>query len=222
MNTDSPLSITLIVIAILALVGGIIVIVRNIEKKRTEALKDAAQAMGLDFSRLPDPQFLPSLSAFPLFSQGHSKRARNVMTGLADEIEITLFDYRYTIGAGKSQHVHRQTVVLLQSSVLDLPAFSLKPQHVFHTIGKVFGYKDIDFDSHAIFSDKYFLRGADETAIREVFTPDVLEYYEARPGLSTEAAAHRLLFFRASKKAKPEDLPAFLKDGFHIYTLLKS
>lgn len=221
MNAESPLSITLIVIAVLALVGGIIVIVRNIEKKRTEALQAATQSMGLEFSRLPDPRLLPSLSAFPLFSQGHSKKARNIMTGMADEIEITLFDYRFTTGAGKSQHVHRQTVVLQQSSVLDLPAFSLKPQHVFHQIGKVFGYRDIDFDTHAIFSDKYFLRGADEVAIREVFTPDILEYYEARPGLSTEAARNRLLFFRASQKVKPEDLPGFLKDGFHIYTLFK-
>ena len=143
------------------------------------------------------------------------------MSGLADEIEITIFDYRYTTGAGKHQHTQKQTVVLLKSAVLDVPPFSLKPQHVLHNIGKAFGYQDIDFDSHPAFSRKYLLRSTDELAIREVFTPDILEYYESRPGLSTEAEGDRLLFFRASKKVKPEDLPSFLKDGFHIYTLFK-
>jgi len=218
---DSPLSITLIIAGSIAGIAAIVMIVRYYEKKRREALRTVAKDMLLEFSRLPDPQLLPSLRSFPLFSQGHSKKAINVMSGLADEIEITIFDYRYTIGAGKHQHTHNQTVVLLKSAVLDVPPFSLKPQNVLHNIGKAFGYQDIDFDSHPAFSRKYLLRSADELAIREVFTADILEYYEARPGLSTEAGGDRLLFFRASKKVKPEDLPTFLKDGFHIYTLFK-
>ncbi|NQV41411.1 MAG: hypothetical protein HQ506_03570 [Candidatus Marinimicrobia bacterium] len=216
-----PIIVTIIIIGSIALVALIIMLVRHFEKKRTEALRAAASEMKLEFSRLPDPQLLPSVSAFPLFSQGHSKKAFNVMRGKADEIEITLFDYRYTTGGGKNQHTHNQTVVLLKSSLLDVPPFSLKPQNVFHKIGKAFGYQDIDFDSNPIFSEKYLLRSTDEMVVREVFTHDILKYYEQRPGLSTEAGSGRLIFFRASKKVKPEDLPQFLKDGFHIYTLFK-
>ena len=218
---DSPLSIALMVAGGIVVIAAIVMIVRYYDKKRTEALQAAAQAMTLDFSKLPDSQLLPSLKAFPLFSHGHSKKAFNVLSGVADEIEITMFDYRYTTGGGKNQHTHNQTVVLLKSAVLDVPPFSLKPQNVFHSIGKAFGYQDIDFDSHPVFSEKYLLRSSDELGLREVFIPDILEYYEARPGLSTEAGGDRLLFFRASKKVKPENLPAFLKDGFHVYTLFK-
>ena len=218
---QAPVIIVLIVIGTLTLVGLIILVVRHFEKKRTEALRAAANGMKLDFSRLPDPQLLPSVSAFPLFSQGHSKKAFNIMHGMADEIEITLFDYRYTTGAGKNQHTHNQTVALLKSSILDVPPFSLKPQNVFHKIGKAFGFQDIDFDTHPIFSEKYLLRSSDELVVRECFTDDILEYYQQRPGLSTEADGNRLIFFQASKKIKPEDLPQFLKDGFHIYTLFK-
>ncbi len=216
-----PVIITLIIGGILVLVAFIIMLVRHYERKRTAALRAAAQEMNLEFSRLPDPQLLPSLRAFLLFSQGHSKKAFNVMRGMADEIEITLFDYRYTTGSGKNQHTHNQTVVLLRSSLLDIPPFSLKPQNVLHKIGKAFGYQDIDFDSHPLFSEKYLLRSTDELVVRECFTDDILEYYEQRPGLSTEAGGDRLIFFRGSRKVKPEDLPQFLKDGFHIYTLFK-
>lgn len=218
---EAPIMTTLIVTGSIVLVVLIIMLVRHFEKKRTEALRAAAREMNLEFSRLPEPQLLPSLSAFPLFSHGHSKKALNVMQGAADEIEITLFDYRYTTGGGKSQHTHNQTVVLLKSSLLDVPPFSLKPQNVFHKIGKAFGYQDIDFDSHPLFSEKYLLRSTDELVVRECFTDDILDYYEQRPGLSTEAGGDRLIFFRSSKKVKPEDLPSFLKNGFHIYTLFK-
>jgi hypothetical protein len=221
MNMNDPITITLIVIGFVMAIAAIIMLVRHFDKKRTEALRTAAQDMRLDFSRLPDPQLLSPLRAFPLFSQGHSKKAFNVMSGMADEIQIAMFDYRYTTGGGKNQHTHNQTVVLLKSGSLDVPPFSLKPQNVFHNIGKAFGYQDIDFESHPIFSEKYLLRSTDELVIREFFTDDILEYYEQRPGLSTEAGGDRLIFFRASKKIKPEDLPIFLKEGFHIYTLFK-
>ncbi|NQT63774.1 MAG: hypothetical protein HQ556_12500 [Candidatus Marinimicrobia bacterium] len=221
MNMDDPTIIALIVAGSIAVIVLIVMLVRYYEKKRTEALRAAAAEMRLEFSRLPDPQLLPSLRAFPLFSQGHSKKAFNVMSGMADEIEITMFDYRYTTGGGKNQHTHNQTVVLLKSSFLEVPPFSLKPQNVLHNIGKAFGYQDIDFDSHPVFSEKYLLRSTDEPVVREFFTDDILEYYEQCPGLSTEAGGDRLIFFRASKKVKPEDLPNFLKDGFHIYTLIK-
>lgn len=218
---SEPVLITLVVLACIAVVVVIIMLVRYYEQKRREALQAAATSMGLEFEPKADDQLLPSLSQFPLFSQGHSRKARNVMTGEADEIGITLFDYRYTTGAGKHQHTHSQTVVLLRSEILDLPAFSLKPQNVFHNIGKAFGYQDIDFASHALFSEKYLLRSSDENNVRLLFTPDILEYFEQRLGLSTEAGGDQLVFFKAGKKAKPEDLPQFLKDGFHIYTLLK-
>ena len=221
MNMNDPIIIALIVAGSIMAIAVIVMLVRYYEKKRTEALQSAAQEMSLDFSRLPDTQLLPSLRAFPLFSQGHSKKAFNVMSGMADEIEITIFDYRYSTGGGKNQHTHNQTVVLLKSSILDVPPFSLKPQNVFHNIGKAFGYQDIDFDSHPVFSEKYLLRSKDELASREFFTDNILDYYESRTGLSTEAGGDRLLFFRASKKVKPENLPTFLKDGFHIYTLFK-
>ncbi len=218
---ESPEAITLMIAGAVLAAAIIVAIVHHYGKKRTEALEAAAKSMGLDFSRLPESQLLPSLSTFPLFSQGHAKKAINVLSGIADEIGISIFDYRYTTGGGQHQHVHSQTVVVLESSVLDLPPFSLKPQNVIHNIGKAFGYKDIDWDTHPEFSKKYLLRSKDEPTVRQVFTPDILEYYEARPGLSTEAGSNRLIFFRSSKKVKPENLPAFLKDGFHIYTLFR-
>lgn len=220
MQTEVIITI-IVVMGFIGLVGFVIVLYRQYEQKRTEALQSIATSLKLGFSKLPGDTLLSSLSNFPLFSQGHSRKAKNVMSGKVEEIDIKLFDYRYTTGGGKHQQTHNQTVVVLSAQHLDLPAFSLKPQNVFHNIGKAFGYQDIDFTSNPLFSDKYLLRASDENAVRLTFTPDILEYFEQRLGISTEAGGNQIVFFRAGKKVKPEDLPQFLKDGLHIYTLFK-
>ena len=220
MKTEVIITI-IVVMGFIGLVGFVIVLYRQYEQKRTDALNSLATSMKLDFSKISSDQLLPSLGKFPLFSQGHSRKAKNIMSGKVEEIEIKLFDYRYTTGAGKHQATHHQTLAVLGSERLDLPSFSLKPQNVFHNIGKAFGYQDIDFTSNPLFSDKYLLRASDENAVRLIFTPDILEYFEQRLGISTEAGEDQIVFFRAGKKVKPEELPRFLKDGLHIYTLFK-
>ena len=216
---DESMITTLIILGSLVLITVIVLLIKHFEKKRREALEAVAIAMGLVFSAKPDENLLPSLGQFPLFSMGHSKKIKNLMQGTVKRMKILLFDYKYTTGGGKNSHTHQQTVMLVQSDVIQLPSFSLKPEHVFHKIGKKFGYQDINWESHPAFSDKYLLRAADVEACRSVFTEKVLEYYEQRPGLSTEASGDKLLFFRTSKKVKPEVYPDFLKDGLHIFAL---
>ena len=43
-------------------------------------------------------------AAFHLFSQGRSKKIRNLMRGTVRDSNLSIFDYQYTVGAGKHQH----------------------------------------------------------------------------------------------------------------------
>ncbi len=219
---DEPLLVALIVLGSSLLIAGIIFIVKHYEKVRREALQEIATLMDLEFTSRPESSFLSSLGKSPLFSRGHSKKTSNLMHGTVKEVDIKIFDYRYTTGAGKNSHTHHQTVILFKADRLDLPSFKLSPENIFHKIGKAFGYQDINFDTHPEFSDKYLLKSSEEEFCREVFDAKILDYYQQRPGLSTEGSGSQLLFFRDSKKVSPEQLQDFLKDGMHIYTLFKS
>jgi len=86
------------------------------------------------------------------------------------------------------------------SGLVRLPSFILRPENLFHKIGESFGYRDIDFDSHPVFSKQYLLRAADEQACRGLFTKGILDHYDQRAGLSTEGDGDSLLFYRASKR----------------------
>ena len=211
-----------IVVGVIALVGGILYASYVAEKKRTEALQKVAGEMGFDFLPKGDGPFLESLKSFHLFSQGHSKKLLNLMRGTAHDLEVAIFDFRYVTGSGKHSHTWNQTVIAFRFAGEALPTFSLRPQNFGHRISKLFGYQNIDFETHTGFSRRYLLRGDQEQAIRDLFTTEVLDFYEGKPGLSTEGSGNLLLFYRHSKKVRPEQIRTLMEEGFGVLSLFRA
>src|SRR5262245_6885444 len=101
----------LVILVIIAVVGVIIFVVYWLEKKRTEELRQVAVELEFDFYPKGDALLMRELGGFHLTSQGHSKRLYNLMRGQANKLEVDIFDYSYTVGAGKHQQTFQQTVV---------------------------------------------------------------------------------------------------------------
>ncbi len=199
------------VAGVLALIVVIFVVSKGLEEHRTEALASASQTMGFTFEPEGDLEVMRGLGDLPLYGHGHSKKVKNVMTGQAGEHDLKLFDYRYTTGGGKNSHTFAQTVALFPQGGQGLPAFLLAPENIFHKIGQVFGYQDIDFDSSPEFSSHYLLRGPDEMAIRSAFGAAALGYFAQQPGWHVESVGGTVCVYRSDKKCKPEDLRTFLE-----------
>ncbi len=209
------------IVGTLALIGTIVVIALKIEKKRSEALQAAAERMKFTFSRKGDSDLLDRLKGFHLFSQGHAKKIANVLMGKAGALDVAVFEYAYTTGGGQHSQQWRQTVILFESDDMDLPEFTLRPENVFHKIGQVFGYKDIDFDSHPEFSKRYLLRGENEEAVRATFGTEARSFYETDLKLSTEAAGPQLIHYRSGKRVSPDKISEFITQGVRVLTLFR-
>ena len=208
-------------LSIFALVGVIIFVSHKREQARTQQFRSVADDLGLQFHPQGDPQVHRQIDQLRLFNRGHGRKTRNLLCGKTRDVQVAIFGYRFTTGGGKNQQTHQQTVISFQSPHLALPAFELRPENVFHKIGQAFGYKDIDFDSHPTFSSRHLLRGPDEAAVRDFFTPEVLEFFESRQGISVEAAHHQLIYYRASKRIQPQEVRSFMEEGFRVYGLFK-
>jgi hypothetical protein len=204
-----------------ALLGGIIYAVRKFEQARTEALQGVADELGLQFYPEGEGTVENEIGHLRLFNQGHSRKMKNMISGQTEDIDVAIFGYRYTTGGGKNQQTHQQTVISFHSPHLSLPEFEIRPENFLHKIGKALGYQDINFDSHPVFSKKYLLRGPDEAAVREFLTPKLLQFFESQQGISVEASRDRLIYYRASKRIKPEQVRSFMAEGFHVYELMK-
>jgi hypothetical protein len=203
----------LLAVGVVVAVGIAIYLSRRYEKARREALHEVAGQLRLSFAPEGDAAFETRLGAFGLFQQGHSKKLTSLMRGTVDDLEVAIFDYRYTTGGGKHSHTHRQTAQVLGWTGAAVPVFSLRPENVLHKIGGWFGGQDIDFDSRPEFSGAYLLRGPDEEAVRRLFTERVMAYFEANPGLCLETDGNRLLLYRQGQRVVPEDVRGFLALG---------
>jgi hypothetical protein len=196
-----------------ALVAGVVYATHRARKARTEAMRLVATTMGFRFEERIPPE---ALGAFPLMEHGRSREGRNALMGSLAGRATTICDYRYVVQSGKSSHEVRQTVVAFTDHQSGLPDFELRPENVFHKLGAVFGYQDIDFDRDDAFSRQYLLRGTDEEAIRRVFDSGVLMLLSSEPGWCVQAAAGRLLVFRSAKVAEASQIPSFAADALRI------
>ena len=196
-------------------------------EQRTKEFKRISEQLGMTFSaRVKGRAKDRATPPVPLFYEGHSRVITNMLhgdselLGFAEEFEVRIFAYGFA-QQQQDQHV-MQSVICFQSPQLNLPKFQLRPEEWHHKIGSKLGYQDIDFESHPTaveFSKKYLLRGEDEQKIRALFTDKVLAFFAGQDKLCVEGFSSHLCFYRAFKLIEPEDIPAFMKEGFEVFRL---
>ena len=188
------------------------------EKKRREKMAQIADGLGFTFApKPPDPDEI-GLGHLDLFQHGRAQRGKNMITGKLEDIGVALFDYQYTTGSGKNQTTHHQTVAAFKLPVPAFPAFQLRREHLFHKVGQMFGYKDINFPDYPQFSKRYLLRSNSEQATREFFTEEVIQFFEQlNEKWSIEAAGQSLVVYQPSKRVKPGDLTMFFEKTWELF-----
>jgi hypothetical protein len=204
------------VAAVVAIVAIIYAISAWFDRKRTEALTALSLEMGFFFvgkewKDVPQPPQLETA----LFNRGHSKTFRNIMSGSVAGLRAYLFDYKYTVGGGRSSRTFSQTVAAYCKSGVQLPPFSLQPQGMMHKLWDAVVHKDITFESNPSFAQRYILRSEEVERARTVFTPTLLVFLEAldpQKKWQIEGVGDTLLVYRGGKKAKPAAFKTFLEE----------
>ena len=206
-----------IFVLFIALFATAIVISIVLERKRTEAIKQLAATMGFDYREHPQTYLPDTIWQFDLFNKGRNRRLKHLIQGTQEEAIVSVSDYQYTTGTQKNRTTHNQTVVFIESDRLNLPNFLLIPENIFHKVGNVFGYKDIDFDSHPEFSSQYLLKGTDEERVRSLFHDGILNIYQRHPGTSTEGLDTLLIYYRKGQRFKPDQWQNLLNEAIEAY-----
>ena len=239
-DVDVLWAIPLAIIA--AILGGLFILgavkLGKLAEQRSKKFKNLAEQMGMEFSVEDEWDIGASLSAFDLFWEAD---ITNVLSGDSEQLgygeafEVTVLDCSYVrpasvlerpLGFGGVNKTIVQTVICFHSSQLSLPGFGVRPEEWHHKLRSKLGYQDIDFESHptaAEFSKKYLLRGKDEQKIRVLFTDTVLTFFAAHPDkVCVEGSGDQLIWYRNGKIIKPEDIPAFMKEGFEVFRVFTS
>jgi len=191
-----------------------------VKKKRRADTEELAGEMGLTWTESSSIEQIGNIANFKLFSQGRAKKVTNIISGVTDEVRISIFDYQFTTGHGKHTRTTRQTVAALMSPQLNCPEFSMRPEGIFDRVGGMLGLQDIDFDSHPIFSKTFVLKGPNEEQVRAFFQPPVLEFFETQAGSCVEGIANTVCFYRAGKIVKADEIKDLLGDAYEVFGCL--
>jgi len=209
----TPAIALLLGITFVLLIVVFVVVSRRKERERTEALRRVAETAGLAFEPKADIAAVRLLGDVQLFARGHSKQVTNLMRGRLGDQQVAVFDYRYTIGSGKSQRTDMQTVVLLPSAKNFLPDLQMVPENPLSRLWESFGYQDIDIESSPEFSRRYIVRGADEAAIRAALYPGATSYFAEHEGWTVEVQSGTVGIYRGDNRPKPDDMRTFIDEA---------
>ncbi len=217
-KADPP--VWLFVVGIFLFVGALFAFLLYLERKRTAKIVAAAQALGLTLRAKTTPEDKALIQGAGVATVGRSRAVQNVIElPETDNTRMTVFDYTYVVGHGKRSHTSNQTITRVESPKLNLPTFDMRPEGIFSKIAQGFGGGDIDFAEAPTFSSRYFLRGEDETAIRRLFTPEILRFCEQHRGWWISGSGSHLWFHRENVRPKPENLSAFIETAHQTAAL---
>lgn len=211
--------VVVIIIVVAVIVVAIAFASEAARKKRQEGISAFAASHSLEFQPTAIPESIGIYAPFPLLNKGRNRTLTNAVLADTQETTARMFDYRFTTGGGKHQATHHYSVVYFKSELLKLPDFSLTPENFLHSIGRVFGMQDINFNSHPKFSSAFLLQGANEEEIRRFMTDKRLSELEKYTNICIEASQSRFIIYR-NMLVDPKDYPQWLEESFKLYSVL--
>ena len=208
-------------------VNSMLEVITDHRRWRTKTLEAIAETINVTFSPEGDDSFLKILGKYKVFSRSRGAfssftdpKTINLMQGNIDDIVVSIFDYQYTDSPVEwKRRTHYQTLLLFQSNQLRIPFFILSPETLIDKLDCIGTNKDIDFNSHKIFSRSFFLQGANEGAIRELFNEKILSYYQSKKGIFIAGSDSELLFFQIGWCVSPKDFKFFMGEGLKALSL---
>jgi hypothetical protein len=211
----------LCLMAVIGTIGAVALVIAFVtERSRRDGFRGLARELKFKFFEEGRLSVVSPLRGFQIFDAGHLPTVLNHLRGLRDDAEVDIFDYRGSAGRGRYEKYWTHTVLSARVGGMNVPHFRIIPRHFLDKIGNLLGFQDVTFDSHPQFSRMYLLKGKGEKALRRLFSPNVLEYFEDHPGLKIYGFSDRFVFY-ASGRLSVSRMRDFVAEGFAVLDVVR-
>ena len=184
-------------IAVVALVGVIIWLAREAEKKKRAAFLAWATAHGWTYAPERRTDFAEAYRFLDRLRQGHSRYAEHVLEGELEGRPARAFTYHYavTTSTGKSTTTHHYySGVVLVELARQFPELCIRPENLLDKLGGMVGLDDIDFES-VEFSKKFSVRSPDKKLAYDFCHTGMMEYLLQNPKTAIELENNVLVLY---------------------------
>ncbi|MCX7648884.1 MAG: hypothetical protein N2Z60_09760, partial [Elusimicrobiales bacterium] len=161
-----------------------------------------------------------SFTGLPIFNEGYSKKATNLIMVPYDKSTIYFFDYLYKVGGGRYSKLYRYTIALYKSKNI-YPSLFMRPENFVDKLTEFIGLNDIDISNYPKFSKKYYLKSTDVNFVTSFLNSEVISFFENSSGWHLEISGNYLAIYRGSGMVEIYDYNFFINDVKNILSLLK-
>ena len=82
------------------------------------------------------------------------------------------------------------------------------------------GFRDIELDNHPDFNKRFYLSGANEQAIQDLFSDDLILFLESNPYYHIETNGNSILIMKKERLLSAKEIKAMLYFGKQLNQLL--
>lgn len=209
----------LVIIAIAAILGGIVYYMYKLEKERVEGIQQFASRHGLQYQKNDTYNIAHTYKYLNPLRQGENRYAFNVISGNYRNNSILLFDYHYETYT-KDKDGHRQTHHHYQNAAIihlskQFPELICRPEGLFDKAIQGLGFDDIDLDNHE-FSRKFMVKCKSKKFAYDIFHSRMMEYILHLGKISLEIERNALIIHSLNKMT-----PEFLQAQLDVVVNLK-
>ena len=164
--------------------------------KREKDMRAWGDRNGLKFTK-KDRSMDDEFPQYSCLRHGHSRYAKNILTGAYRGLPICAFDYHYTTGSGKNQHHHSFSALMVNTG-LPLKQLFIRTENFLDKMTEFVGFDDIDFES-AEFSREFYVKSPDKKWAYDVLHQKSMEYLLQAPRYTLDFQGPYVLAYRNRK-----------------------
>lgn len=132
---------------------------------------------------------------------------------------FSIFDLSFSEGAFITKEDLKATFLLFKTPK-KLPVFALDKEDLKTTLYQWAGFDDINFTHYPDFSKRFHLSGNNESAIKELFTPELIYFFESHPFFHIESNGNTILIKGKDRLSSLQEIKMMLSFAEDLSRLL--
>ena len=140
----------------------------------------------------------------PLFDLGRNRTLTNLFVADTPELKMSIFDYRFVTGHGRSRKEHRTTVLSCKVPKVTIPALRIRPRRKFlDAFGAMLGRQNISLPTAPDFSETFILQSDDEKTASAILSAELIQKLQQHPRYSLQCQPGGFLYFQRNNRTDP-------------------
>ncbi|MGI9550054.1 MAG: SulP family inorganic anion transporter, partial [Aurantibacter sp.] len=137
------------------------------------------------------------------------------------DAKFKVFDVEFTEGAFIAREVVKTTVMHIQLNH-NIPVFTLdKEEGLLDFMYKLAGFQNLNIENHPDFKRRFYLSGENEEQVRELFTDELVLFFESNPFYHVESNGTTLLITKKERLLSVQEIKAMISYGKRLCALFE-